>query len=237
VDSYSDYLSGISFRFFRPTRGLRGYGKLTSFLSLLGARPEVFITSLPAPAPPELRALCDIPKMSTYALGALINRGVRLMPAGSSFVNVGVWHGFTFLAGMVGNPTRVCVGVDNFSQFGGPRDEFLARFEKYRSPNHRFCDMDYEEYFRGAHRGPIGFYVYDGEHSYENQLKGLRLAEPFFAPGCHVLVDDTNLARVRRATLDFIEGSSKNYEIIFDRPTSGNGHPTFWNGVMVLRVT
>jgi hypothetical protein len=237
MDSYSDYLSGISFRLYRPTKRLPGYGKLLALLRRLGTRPEILNTRLPAPAPPELRALCDIPKMSTYAVGALINRGVRLMPAGSCFVNVGVWHGFTLLAGMVGNMSRVCVGVDNFSQFGGPRAEFLARFERYKSENHRFYDMDYEEYFRAEHEGPIGFYVYDGEHSYEHQLKGLQAAEPFFAKGCHVLVDDTNLARVRRATLDFVEGSSKNYEVIFDQPTLMNGHPTFWNGVMVLRLT
>ena len=237
VSDYSAYLKNISFRFYRPMSSLPGFGRLSGLLRRFGLSLEALNTVLPEAAPAELRGLCDIPRMSTYAMGALINRGVALMPEATCFVNVGVWHGFTFLSGLVGNPDKVCVGVDNFSQFEGPREEFLARFEKYRSPKQRFYAMDYEEYFGTVHREPIGFYVYDGAHSYEHQLKGLQMAEPFFAPGCHVLVDDTNFDNARRATLDFIEGSPKNYEIIFDRPTSKNRHPTFWNGVLVFKAT
>src|SRR5204862_290454 len=79
-----------------------------------------------------LRELCRVPKLSTYAIGALLNEAVARMPESHTFVNVGVWHGFTFLAGLVGNPDRRCHGIDDFSQFGGPRDEFLERFERLR---------------------------------------------------------------------------------------------------------
>lgn len=41
--------------------------------------------------------------------------------------------------------------------------------------------MDYEQYFLTKHKGKIGFYIYDGDYSYKNQLKGLQIAEPFFA--------------------------------------------------------
>src|SRR5262249_18260628 len=97
-----------------------------------------------------------------------------------------------------------------------------------------FHEMDYERYFAEVHRGPIGFYIYDGEHSYANQLKGLELAEPFFADGCVILVDDTNTEEPRRATLDFVAARPGRYRILFDRTTPANQHPTFWNGVMVL---
>ena len=61
---------------------------------------------------------------------------VASMPAGHAFVNAGVWHGYTLLAAMAGNPDAICVGIDDFSEFGGPRDEFGARFEAARSPRH-----------------------------------------------------------------------------------------------------
>ena len=38
--------------------------------------------------------------MSTFAIGAIINRAVRQLPGGQAYLNVGVWNGFTLLAGM-----------------------------------------------------------------------------------------------------------------------------------------
>ncbi|WP_276354231.1 class I SAM-dependent methyltransferase [Cohnella caldifontis] len=177
-----------------------------------------------------LYELCTtVPKLSTFGLAAIINRAVSQMPKEQAYVNVGVWHGFSFLAGMIHNPDKKCIGIDNFTQFGSPRDEFLARFNKYKSDNHYFYDMDYVDFFR-SFQDRIGFYFYDGEHSYENQLKGLQLAEPFFAKDCIVMVDDTNWEAPRRATLDFVSASPYQYSVLLSE-----SHPTFWNGVMILR--
>jgi hypothetical protein len=205
-----------------------------------GRSLEILNTRLPEAADEmqeRIGHLCGMPRMSTYAIGAMINAGVSRMPAGQAFVNVGVWNGFTLLAGMMRNADKICVGVDNFSEFGGPREKFMGRFNHFRSHNHFFYDMDYREYFAKVHKGPIGFYIYDGEHSYENQLEGLRAAEPFFADGCIVLVDDTNLKAPRWALDDFVAQSAGKYRVLLDRKTHGNLHPTLWNGVIILEKT
>jgi hypothetical protein len=245
-----DYLSlvnNISFSFLDPMAtpgadGLymlpRGDGSSVRLLQLPEAPFDIVNTRLPRNDNEmrlQLGDICKIPRMSTFAIAAIINWGVRQMPADLAFVNIGVWNGFTLLSGMLGNSNKRCIGVDNFSEFGGPREDFHARFERHRSPNHHFYDMDYSEYLRVKHQEPIGFYIYDGEHSYENQLRGLQLAERFFADGCLILVDDTNWPEPRQATLDFIGQSPHTYRIVFDASTSGNHHPTFWNGVMVLQ--
>lgn len=49
------------------------------------------------------------------------------------------------------------------------------------------------------------------------------------------MIDDTNWDPPRRATLDFISSSSNDYDILLDVNTYCNGHPTFWNGVMILK--
>lgn len=95
--------------------------------------------------------------------------------------------------------------------------------------------MDYEQYFLKHHKIPIGVYLYDGEHSYENQFKGLSTAEPFFGPNCLILVDDTNDVEPRQATMDFIAKSSNRYEVVFDARTHTNMHPTWWNGLMIVQ--
>jgi hypothetical protein len=181
--------------------------------------------------------LCVMPKMSTFAIAALINKAVNDMPEGQCYVNVGVWHGFTFLAGMIGNPKEKCIGIDNFSEFGGPRLEFRERYLKARSENHHFFEMDYRKYFQHMHKleDKIGFYLYDGAHDYENQLEGLKIAEPFLADDALIIVDDTNWPDPYQATMDFMEASLNEWEIILDVKTASNGHPTWWNGILVIK--
>lgn len=247
--NYAHFLAGISFRFAGPAvaRDEDGWyvlrrqnGSPARWLALPGVPPDLFNAVLPRDEEPirtRLRSLCCIPKMSTFAIGAIVNQAVAQMPADQAFVNVGVWNGFTFLSGLAGNPDRPCVGIDNFSQFGGPRDDFLARFQAYRGPRHEFHDLDYADYFTQVHRGPIGVYIYDGEHSYTNQLKGLQTAEPFFSENCIIVVDDTNWIEPWKATFDFVSQSAHRYRILLDQTTCQNGHPSFWNGVLVLQRT
>jgi hypothetical protein len=233
------YASAVRFRLVQPDTPLTPWVlRLRGLAARAGREFDVAITRLPEQRR-EMRArlaeLCRIPRMSTYAVGAIINRIVAGLPADQAFVNVGVWNGFTLLAGMAGNPDRRCIGVDNFSEFGGPREQFLARFTARKSARHEFHDHDYRAYFGGVHRGAIGFYIYDGDHAYAHQLRGLEAAEPFLAPGALILVDDTNDPEPRQATLDFVAARAADYAVVFERRTAANLHPTFWNGVMLLR--
>ncbi len=235
---YREYINQISFRFLQPNMRPRIFNRIARVLRACGLSAEELNTRLPvggAAMRARLRGLRDVPRMSTVAIAAMINEAVAQMPTEASFVNVGVWNGYSFLSGMIGNPDKTCIGIDNFSEFGGPREAFLSRFEMLRSHNHSFHEMDYKDYFAGQHEGQIGCYLYDGEHSYSNQLEGLRVAEPFFAKNAIVIIDDTNLDAPRQATLDFMQESAFRYEILLDRKTCANKHPTLWNGVFVIQ--
>ena len=249
---YAEYVKKFSFRFIKPETRLPlsdSYfeSRLSNILDRggmgypekFGAMFDLINTKYPEnnrETRAKMKRLGAVPRMSTTALGAMINKGVSEMKPNEIFVNIGVWFGFTFFSGLLGNDTKSCVGIDNFSQFGGPKKKFMERFEVFGSRNHRFYDMDYSEYIQEIHSGPIGFYIYDGPHDYENQLKGLRLAEPFFSPKCVIMVDDTNWREPREATYDFISSSAMKYEILLDVRTVQNCHPTFWNGVILFRV-
>ena len=236
----------ISFRLIRPQTPFRAPYSLkdssvsvfTQILMNLETLTEFFNTRVQgadAQHLKKIKELCYIPKMSTFAIGVIIDSLVFELRNNACFVNVGVWNGFTFLAGLVNNPRKKCIGIDNFSEFGGPREEFLERFNRYKSDAHHFYEMDYERYFHEIHRDRIGFYIYDGEHSYRNQLKGLQVAEPFFADDCTVLIDDTNIPDVHRATVDFMAQSKHKYRVIVDQKTFHNTHPTYWNGLIVFQ--
>jgi hypothetical protein len=241
------YVSAVAFNFISPETS-RGNDRRfpigreaigAGLLELPGAHVDVCNSSLPAHQSelgPSLRRLCDMPRMSTFAFAALINHAVASMPADHAYVNVGVWAGFSLLAGMLENPDKRCVGIDNFSQWSSARDGLLRRFEATKGPAHDFYEGDYRDYL-AIHRDPIGVYFYDGDHAYDHQRLGLELAEPFFGDGCIVIVDDTNWRAPREATIDFVAESAHEYEIVLDLPTAGHCHPTFWNGIIVLRRT
>src|SRR5436309_9591850 len=156
---HQQYLSQIEFRFLQPQQkrpsGLRG---VSLFLRKFGVHVEMLNTRLPEVEQrmrQTLAPVCKVPRMSTFAIGAIINRTVAQMPDDQCFVNIGVWNGFTFLAGLANNPTKHCVGVDNFSHPNSPRSAFLNRFESLKGPSHTFCEMGFDEYFDKVHKGPI----------------------------------------------------------------------------------
>jgi hypothetical protein len=241
---YIDYIKGITFRYVKPRTplipipigrvGRFGWSQWSRFKGLF----ELLNIRLPhreKQIKKGLHEICEVPRMSSLAIGALINEGVRQMPREQIFVNVGVWHGFTYLSGILDNEDKRCVAIDNFSEFGGPRTAFLRRFRRYGSGRHHFFEMDYRRYFSEVHRGTIGFYIYDGGHTYKDQLNGLQIAEPHFSDRCIIVVDDTNYQAVRQAIEDFIDQSDSSYQIVLDETTFCNYHPTFWNGITVLK--
>jgi Methyltransferase domain len=140
-----------------------------------------------------------------------------------------------FLAGMLGNDGKTCVGIDDFSQAEAARDAFRARFDARRSSRHSFFDGDHREYFGSGGVPPIGVFLHDAGDSYEHQLEGLRTAEPFFADGSVIIVDDANRDVRRRAALDFRRDSRLAWRVVLDERTAGD-HPTLWNGLMVLQA-
>jgi len=237
---FEEFVSRISFRYIQPDSRLPlGYKYISNFLDKWVDFSIESVNTIFPDDDREIKSnmlkLRNIPRMSTLTIGAIINFGVKQIPQNQTFVNVGIWNGFTFLAGMLNNPEKICIGIDNFSQFGGPRQQFLERFNKMKSQNHFFMNMDYEKYFSDIHSKEIGFYIYDGEHSYKNQLNGLLKADPFLAENALILIDDINWEEPHQATLDFISQGPSEYSIIFDCKTYCSCHPTFWNGIMVLR--
>jgi hypothetical protein len=235
---FAEYVHKISFRLLQPTTPRpSGFRALNNLARNAGIHLEMWMTRLPEEQEEmqiRLADVCNVPRMSTFAIGAIINRAVAQMSVGHAYLNIGVWNGFTLLAGMAQNPNKTCIGVDNFSHKDSPRSTFLKRFERAHGPNHHFHEADFRKYLSDSHKEPLGVYLFDGPHTYEDQLDGLTLAEPYFAKGCVVLVDDTNWPQVREANLDFIKNSAYEYKMLLDVQTPRTGHPTFWNGMMLF---
>jgi len=80
---------------------------------------------------------------------------------------------------------------------------------------------------------PVGVWYYDALHTYEAGLKGLRLAEPWLAPGALLIVDDTDWEQVARAMDDYLAEQPRARRIL-TIDGKDRGFPQWWEGMQVL---
>ena len=238
---FAEYVAGLKFHTVQPdTPSPEWWPRSETENSTSFELANLSLPTMEATIKDRLRQV-SCKRMSTLANGALINYGVACLAPESCYLNVGIWQGYSLLAGMIGNPDKCCIGVDNFSLALIPAEieSVRDRIETNASNVHHLWSMDYAEYLTTIHTQPIGFYFYDGDHNYSHQLRGLQLAERFFTDDCVVMVDDTNWPGPRKATLDFLERSPNTYRMLLDSQphttTAMQAHPTFWNGIMLFQ--
>ena len=184
------------------------------------------------------KELLKIEGMSTFAIGYIINKICQKLKSDENYINIGVWKGFSLIAGMINTNCSV-YGVDNFSEFGGPKDELIKNFDSLKnSKKHYFYDCDYRDFFKSYEKlnKSIDFYYYDGEHSYTNHFENLIIAKNFFKKGTIILVDDINFEPVESGTKDFLSKYENEFKVLKEIKTSNNhGHPSYWNGLMIFK--
>ena len=197
------------------------------------------------------KILSEIDNMSSIAVGFIINQIAKKLDKDDVYLNIGIYRGFSLLAGILDAECKV-YGVDNFSHeyLRGdksliPRDDiseniaskkyFFSYFNKYKDDKkHKFFEIDYKKFFHNFNEY-INFYYYDADHSYENQLENLLIANEFLKKNAIILVDDYNEEQVERATLDFIARNSTKFKIIKEFKTANRFiHPTYANGIILF---
>jgi predicted O-methyltransferase YrrM len=166
---------------------------------------------------------------------ALLNVAASCLDEGEAYVEVGVFHGASLMAAMLGNDGHRFVGIDSFAF----RDASLAKVEanlaRYGLGRPEILVGDaFELVPAGALDGArIGVWYYDAAHSYEAQLDGLRIAEPLLARGALVIVDDTDWDDVDRAMDDYVAEQPR-AERILTIDGKSRGAPHWWEGMQVL---
>lgn len=168
----------------------------------------------------------SMPGMSGRKYRRLINALVRLTPE-ARYLEVGSWAGSTACAAIAGNRC-VCTCIDNWSQFGGPRDAFVTHTNAARSPDVDFRAIEAD--FRAVAYGDIGrynIYLFDGPHEYQDQYDGVTIAQPALERDYIQIVDDWNWPQVRQATLDAFGAAGLRIAYGIEvRTTQDDTHPT-----------
>ncbi len=140
--------------------------------------------------------------MSSVKGRCLLNNLCRR--AGTRYLEVGVWVGSTLISALFGNSESVVAAdaIDNFSQFGGPRDVFEQKTREFLGEGRFTLHVDGYREVAPALQPPVNVYFYDGEHSAENQRDGLLHFWPCLADEFVFLGDDWNWPCVRQGTYE-----------------------------------
>jgi len=128
-----------------------------------------------------------------------INNLVDTLPD-ARYLEIGSHSGSTACAAMWLNKCQVTC-IDNWSEFGGPRDLFFHNINQCLTP-----DIDFsikEQDFRQVDYTDIGkynIYMFDGPHQTQDQYDGLALVEPALDSEFILIVDDWNWLQVQNGT-------------------------------------
>jgi hypothetical protein len=156
---------------------------------------------------------------------------------GARYLEIGSWKGSTISAAMCGN-SMTCVAIDNWSEFGGPKNVFMANFDKFKGDNNatfieKNCwDVDV------SGLGKFNIYMYDGNHTETSHYEALNHYLPCLDDEFIYLVDDWNWKNVRNGTLNSIKDN--NWEILYQKTIRTKGNPkkpyrSHWhNGISIF---
>ena len=117
------------------------------------------------------------------------------------YLEIGSWAGSTAAAAMYGHALKA-VCIDNWSEFGGPKDVFEQVTNQARASGRvefGFLESDFRQVNYGA-IGDYNIYLFDGPHLYQDQYDGVSLVQPALTPEHILVVDDWNFRQVRDGT-------------------------------------
>jgi len=121
------------------------------------------------------------------------------------YLEVGSWMGSTACSAAYGNKLNITC-IDNWSQFNGPKEDFLRNIDNIKSNEITFNFIESD--FRSVDYNNIGkynIYLFDGPHERKDQYDGVIYAQPCLDDDFILIVDDWNWLGVRQGTLEALE--------------------------------
>jgi len=166
---------------------------------------------------------------------ALINLAASCLGEGEAYVEIGVYHGASLIAAMLGNEGKRFIGIDSFGFREASLEKVEANLTRYGLEVPEIVVGDAFELVPAGALGQtrVGVWYYDAAHSFEAQVQGLRIAEPLLVPGALVIVDDTDWEDVERAMDAYLAEQPRARRVLTIEGKT-RGAPQWWEGMQVL---
>jgi len=145
-------------------------------------------------------AVLEMDGMSGRKYRLLINNLIANLP-NARYLEIGTWSGSTLCSAINGNSVRA-TAIDNWSEFGGPKAQFLRNLERFKTPGSEvsFIEKDFRS-VDYVSLGRFNVYMFDGPHNAADQFAGISLVLPALEDEFILIVDDWNHTPARQGTL------------------------------------
>ncbi len=160
------------------------------------------------------------------------------------YLECGSHVGATLISTVYANDNlKSAIGIDNFSLFDAShnsKNDFLAHCDRHIPGRYKLIEKDYFEVIKKEIGKPIDLYLFDGDHSYESQKKGITYYSKFFAKETIVCVDDFAWPEPYNGTMDGLKEANLNvvYNMNFYNGIASDcGGQGWWNGFGVFLIT
>ena len=119
------------------------------------------------------------------------------------YLEIGSWAGSTVCAAVARNPDAQAICIDDWSQFGGPKDAFLSNTKRASGENGgsvSLLESDFRLVDFESLNPKANVFLFDGPHSEQDQADGISLSLPALQNHFVLIVDDFNWINVREGT-------------------------------------
>jgi hypothetical protein len=119
------------------------------------------------------------------------------------YLEIGCWKGSTCCSAIYNNSAKVLC-IDNWSEFGGPKNDFFYNVKKCIDENQNVLDFEFiEKDFKNINFNNIGkynIYMFDGPHEEQDHYDSLSIVKDSLEDEFIFICDDWNWEEVRRGT-------------------------------------
>ena len=115
-----------------------------------------------------------VENLATENVLALLNLAASCLGPDEAYVEVGVYHGASLIAALLGNEDARVIGIDSFGFRDASLEKVEQNLERFGVPRPEILVGDvFELVPSGALDGtPVGVWYYDAAHDYESQSRG-----------------------------------------------------------------
>lgn len=169
----------------------------------------------------------DMDGMSGRRYRLFINELMRLLGSDARYLEIGSWKGSTLAAAIEGNKGHACC-IDNWSEYGCPRDAFYENVAAIRTDaTLEVIESDFRAVrYSSFTPAPFNVFLFDGPHNEQDQYDGIRHAQRALADTYTLIVDDWNWLGIRTGTLKaLIDAGLRVDHAVEIRTTRDNSHP------------
>lgn len=151
----------------------------------------------------------------------------------SKYLEIGCWKGSLTCSALYNNKLT-CMAIDNWSEYGGPKEEFLENFNKYKGNNDAtFLEKNCWK-IEESSIGRFNIFIYDGDNNNDSHYNSLKKYFEAIDDEFIFLVRDWNLLDIQNQVDRVLKDLELITEFKSEFKTESDSDKDWYNGLGIF---